>query len=157
MTIKEAREGAGLTQKQLSEKIGVAQSNLARWETGRRNPKLESLQRIAAACGVPADWLLSNKSEIAAIKAGLFNRPQTCKSVFSQIPQSLLDSCTANQIAEIAHAIDAAYQSGRKSTRAEVDEDGNDIVWLQIGNDFPLYGIEWYEKDGKFTAKCLTK
>ena len=58
MTIKEARKRAGLTQVQLSKKIGVAQPNLARWETGRRNPKLEALQKISAACDVPIDLLL---------------------------------------------------------------------------------------------------
>lgn len=58
MTIKEAREQAGLTQAQLAEKIGVAQSHVARWEAGDRNPKLDALKRIATVCGAAADDLL---------------------------------------------------------------------------------------------------
>ena len=44
--IKEARKKAGLTQKELGEKLGVAYQTLAQWENDLRNPKYETLQRI---------------------------------------------------------------------------------------------------------------
>lgn len=58
MTVKDARKKAGFTQIELAEKIGVAQQQLARWETGGRNPKLDALRKIATACGVPLDDLI---------------------------------------------------------------------------------------------------
>lgn len=56
--IKHARKGAGLTQKELGEKIGVSFQAIAQWETGARNPKQESLKRIADAIGCNFFWLL---------------------------------------------------------------------------------------------------
>lgn len=47
----EARLEAGMTQKQLSEKTGINQSNLSRIERGNGNPSVATLGRIAAALG----------------------------------------------------------------------------------------------------------
>lgn len=52
--IKEARKKAGMTQKELAKKLGIAYQTLAQWENNLRNPKMETLYRIAAALGV--DW-----------------------------------------------------------------------------------------------------
>ena len=47
----ESRKAAGLTQKQLAEKMGPAQSNISRFENGNSNPSLEFLQKMAACMG----------------------------------------------------------------------------------------------------------
>jgi transcriptional regulator with XRE-family HTH domain len=49
--LREARLRAGLTQAQLAEKVGTAQSAVARWETGRTRPSLETLVDLIRACG----------------------------------------------------------------------------------------------------------
>ena len=59
--IKEARKKAGLTQKELGEKLGVAYQTLAQWENDLRNPKYETLQRIAAALGIHPGELMGLK------------------------------------------------------------------------------------------------
>ena len=41
-----------LTQRELARKIGVAQSALARFESGRTNPTLSFLQKITAGLGL---------------------------------------------------------------------------------------------------------
>ena len=41
-----------LTQKQLAKKLGIAQSALARFESGRGNPTLSFLQKITAGLGL---------------------------------------------------------------------------------------------------------
>ena len=38
MTIKEAREKAGLTQKELSERLGIPMRTISNWESGEREP-----------------------------------------------------------------------------------------------------------------------
>lgn len=58
--IKAARKKAGMTQKELGAKLGVAYQTLAQWENDLRNPKLDTLQRIAAALGVPVQELISD-------------------------------------------------------------------------------------------------
>ncbi len=44
----EARKNSGLTQKQLSEKTGIDQSDISRIESGDGNPTLATLKRLAA-------------------------------------------------------------------------------------------------------------
>jgi transcriptional regulator with XRE-family HTH domain len=49
--LREARASAGLTQRQLAERAGTAQSAVARYETARALPGLDTLHRLLAACG----------------------------------------------------------------------------------------------------------
>jgi len=44
----DARKRSGLTQKQLSEKTGIAQGDISKLETGEANPSLRTLKRLAA-------------------------------------------------------------------------------------------------------------
>ena len=46
-----ARKAAGLTQKQLAAKSGIAQGDISKLENGNGNPSLKTLQRLAAAMG----------------------------------------------------------------------------------------------------------
>lgn len=47
--IRIARKNAGLTQKQLGEKLNLSYQTIAQWENGLRNPKYETIIRIAEA------------------------------------------------------------------------------------------------------------
>lgn len=51
--IKAARKNNKLTQKELAAKLGIAYQTLAQWENDLRNPKPDTLRRIAAALNVP--------------------------------------------------------------------------------------------------------
>ena len=44
----DARKSSGMTQKQLSEKTGIAQADISKLESGSANPSLRTLQRLAA-------------------------------------------------------------------------------------------------------------
>lgn len=48
----DARVKKGVTQKQLAQKIGVAQSSLARFESGRINPRLSFLKKVTHGLGL---------------------------------------------------------------------------------------------------------
>ncbi|MBO0952931.1 helix-turn-helix domain-containing protein [Fibrella forsythiae] len=50
--IREARKAKGLTQKELGDMIGVAESTFSRFEKGGQNLTLDTLQRISVALGV---------------------------------------------------------------------------------------------------------
>jgi transcriptional regulator with XRE-family HTH domain len=50
--VREARRMAGLTQARLARRLGTTQSVVARWESGRVSPTLETLTRIVQACGL---------------------------------------------------------------------------------------------------------
>lgn len=70
--IQQARKSAGLSQKQLGEKLDLSASMIGQWENDLRNPKPDTLKRIAAALDI--DWLSllpkpkeTNEDEAAAI------------------------------------------------------------------------------------------
>lgn len=48
----EARDKAGLTQKQLSEKVGIYQADISKIERGIGNPSISTLQRLADGMGM---------------------------------------------------------------------------------------------------------
>lgn len=47
--IREARLKAGLTQKELAQKMGIPYQSIGQWENNKRNPKSETMERIASA------------------------------------------------------------------------------------------------------------
>lgn len=49
--IIDARNAEGLTQKELSERSGIAQGDISKLENGNANPSIRTLQRLAAAMG----------------------------------------------------------------------------------------------------------
>ena len=61
--IKKARKSKGLTQEKLGEKIGVSAAMIAAWENGKRNPKSETIEKIANALDVPV-WELRDFKEL---------------------------------------------------------------------------------------------
>ena len=49
--IIDARKSAGITQKELSQKSGIAQGDISKLENGNANPSIKTLKRLAAALG----------------------------------------------------------------------------------------------------------
>jgi transcriptional regulator with XRE-family HTH domain len=50
--LREARRRAGLSQHELAKRAGVHQPAIARWESGRADPSLSTIERLVAACGL---------------------------------------------------------------------------------------------------------
>lgn len=50
--IKLARKEAGLTQKELGKRLGITYQTVAQWENDLRNPKYDTLKRIADALNI---------------------------------------------------------------------------------------------------------
>jgi len=53
--LRYARARAGLSQRALAERSGLAQPAIARIESGKASPRLDSLERLLAACGFRLD------------------------------------------------------------------------------------------------------
>lgn len=73
--LREARKRSGLTQMQIAEKLGITAQSYSQYETGKRQPKAETLKRIANALGVlpgdlRQDGFYPTSQEIAAMKRG---------------------------------------------------------------------------------------
>nr|DAU38991.1 MAG TPA: helix-turn-helix domain protein [Herelleviridae sp.] len=50
--IRNLRIKKGMTQRQLGQACGIDEANIRKYESGRQNPKYETIQKIAAALGV---------------------------------------------------------------------------------------------------------
>ena len=52
--IRRFRKERGITQKKLGELCGIAEPHIRKYENGKQNPKLETIEKIASALGVTA-------------------------------------------------------------------------------------------------------
>lgn len=62
--IRAARSEAGLTQRQLAERLQTTQSAVARWEAGGDVPRLDKLDQILRACGIELDLRFRRHSDV---------------------------------------------------------------------------------------------
>ncbi len=88
-TIKGLREKRKITQKELSEKIGVSDKTVSKWETGKGLPDIGIIEELARALGVSIAELLTgdlreNRNQSADMRkmcftsarsAGISSRP----------------------------------------------------------------------------------
>lgn len=61
--IKRIRKEKGITQKQLGEMLNISQAAIGQFESEKSNPKIETLEKIAACLSVPVAEFLSIHSE----------------------------------------------------------------------------------------------
>lgn len=59
--IKELRKGKGLTQLQLSEKLGITDNFLAKIEGGSKNPSIDLFIQMSELFGVSLDAIILGK------------------------------------------------------------------------------------------------
>ena len=50
-TLRDARERAGLTQAALAERVGTSQATISAYESGHKQPSVDTLARLLAATG----------------------------------------------------------------------------------------------------------
>ena len=63
--LKTLRQSKGLTQQQLSDKLGLTKSVISAYETNMRLPSYDVLKHIAAIFGVTTDYLLGmNRAKV---------------------------------------------------------------------------------------------
>ncbi len=67
--LKELRKEHHLSQAQFAKEFNVASGTIGMWETGKRQPDLDTTKRIADFFGVTIDYLLGNEDVSAQEKA----------------------------------------------------------------------------------------
>lgn len=128
--IKEARRKAGLTQTELANKLGIPFQSISQWERDIRNPKVETLRRIAAALEVPISDLVGTSNEL---QTEVLKKMQETKEHFSAADQAetpwqqrveqmnaLESSIAAQNAAKKKNAVDAQERENRKQKLVSV-------------------------------------
>ena len=81
-TLSSLRRGAGMTQADLAERLGISKSAVSMYECGKREPDLDLLRKIADVFGVSESLLLgrealvNNDPELTAYLQTLRDRPE---------------------------------------------------------------------------------
>lgn len=57
ISLEAARVNAGLTQKELAEKLGVSNTTIVNWEKGKTEPTYPQLIKISELSGIPLDFI----------------------------------------------------------------------------------------------------
>lgn len=74
------RKRQGLTAEMLGKKMGISGSLVARYERDAENPKIETVERFAAALGVPVPCIYPVKSDSIAINFDYWEPCENCET-----------------------------------------------------------------------------
>ena len=71
IAFKKLREKAGYSQLEIAQKLGLSQSTVAMWETGKNSPRTDTLPALAELLGCAIDDLFTtNGGDRTAYKGG---------------------------------------------------------------------------------------
>lgn len=65
--IRSLRKAQGLTLKELGAIVGLAESTISQYETGKRQPDNETLLRLGEYFGVSVDYILGGETPISIV------------------------------------------------------------------------------------------
>ena len=96
--IKRLREGKGLTQQRLAEKLNVSDKAVSKWETGRGYPDISLIEPLAAALGVSVMELFSGESVVNTNRAANLLRARLyvcplCGNVVQSAGEAVVSCC----------------------------------------------------------------
>ena len=131
--IRKLREGKGLTQEALAERIYVSGKAVSKWETGQGFPDISLLEPLAGALGVSVIELLSgedirNRNRASNMLRGRFYVCPVCGNVIQATGEALVGCCGITLPPLEAEPADAAH-----GLRVETVEDE---YWVTV--DHPM-------------------
>lgn len=97
-TIKELREKRRMTQKELSEMIGVSDKTVSKWETGKGLPDIGIIEELARALGVSVAELLTgdlreNENQAANMRKMCFYVCPVCGNIITSVGHGSFSCC----------------------------------------------------------------
>lgn len=143
--IRKARKEAGLTQKQLGEKLGITQSAIAMFENNKTNIKHSTLQKIAAAFDMSAVDLWDDDLLRAIEQADKELDYKQTLMIIAEYFFSLLYDCETDAV-DVEYAIDEEILVTRDgNVEFKFEED----IFFNFMNDVFSYF--------KFKLQCIKK
>lgn len=126
--IRRVRLQAGLTQKELGERIGVEGNTISDWERGRSEPQAKMILAIAEACNVPVSELFrpaQDEEQQQVAKAAPPKDGNEWLDVFRMLASALEKQSEANlrtataaeKAADAAHMAVEALMGGEQARR----------------------------------------
>ena len=92
--LKTLRKGRGLTQQELSERMGLSRATISNYEVGRRSPHLSELRHFAEFYGVGLDYFgIGTKDEsfeLLSRAKSVFHNDNICKEEKERLYKSIM-------------------------------------------------------------------
>lgn len=87
--VRDARALAGITQRELAERLGTTQSAVSAWERGHDIPRVDTLARALQACGFEADLTFRrhDDEDRAQIRGTIAQSPEDRLATVEQVTQ----------------------------------------------------------------------
>lgn len=104
--LKELRKKHSLSREQLSEKLELSYSTIAKYESGERSPEMETLQKLADIFDVSVDYLLGRTENPAIIGSDSF--PEAKKE------QEEVDPAQLERLKKLIDIFKSASPEGRE-------------------------------------------
>jgi len=143
--IKEIRKQKGLTQKQLGDLCGIADSNIRKYENGKQNPKIETLQKIADALGCDILDLMEIEVE-----------PITTDKMANLLNISVGSLTNDNEITNKTQPSTlAAHFDGDEFTDEELEEIKNFVNYVKSKRGFKA--TDMFKDVGKMSSDLIDK
>lgn len=125
--IGDLRREQGWNQKELGDKLGVGQTTVSAWETGKNEPDYKSIRAMAELFEVSADYLLGFNDD--HIRRGL--SPEAYAEKQRRIRQQLDEKQSEREIQKHLRE-EQLYEQGL--TEEEIEELGENSMWQQWKN-----------------------
>lgn len=124
--IKEVRKKKGLSLQQVADAVGLGNNTISRYETGKREPKLETWNKLAEYFNVPTSYLMGLSDDVNGWKEWAENTGYSVKQIKDEIQRLIktkrLDS-SANiqyQIGQAVKSLDSASYSTTQGVQHEL-------------------------------------
>ena len=83
--IRQLRISATMTQKELADKLGVSQNAIYNWENGKREPNVETLEKIAKLFNITISQLLEQENNFPSTIAAHFDGDEFTEDELDEI------------------------------------------------------------------------
>ena len=107
MRLREARENAGLLQKEVAERLEISPVTYNRYEQGKREPDVDTLIKLANIFGVTVDYLVGRTDD---------NEGEEALEALAPITDIPLDDWTdemKQQLTDFAKFLDSQNKKGK--------------------------------------------
>lgn len=153
--IRTARLAAGFSQVKLAAEIGVAQTTLSAWESGKNEPSREDIRRLAQVLGIDASQIEALNNDGASTRtidvmgyvgAGQLIEPIGDSDAIDHIIAPPMAPLNAQAFIVRGHSMQPAYR------------DGNVIIcWSWYDDPRPILGMPAIVKlsDGQMALKTI--
>ena len=146
--IKEVRKKKGLSLQQVADAVGLGNNTISRYETEKREPKLETWNKLAEYFNVPTSYLMGLSDDVNGWKEWAKNTGYSVKQIKDEI-QRLIKTKRLDSSADIQYQIDQAVKSLDSSSYSTTQGVQHELVF-QLTNLIS-------KVDGAFTEPLESK